>query len=157
MSAPRLPQRFVRNRTILNRFTDNHRLMNTSKPATSPKPVSNFDGIESKLTTRYYVETILADKKYHILDEFASIYGIGPSTAQALYAKGARTVEDLVKYYKVPADLKDTTQQSRAEPVTSENWIEVSLALKDDLNIKCDYLASLHQPTQCRLGSQEKR
>jgi Fingers domain of DNA polymerase lambda len=82
-------------------------------------------------------ETILEDNKYHILNDFASIYGVGPVTAKILYSEGLRTLEDLKSYYKVPADLKATTHQKRNETFLAESWIDVSLALKEDLSIKC--------------------
>jgi len=81
-------------------------------------------------------ETILADNKYHVLNEFASIYGVGPAKANILYSEGLRTLEDLKRYYKVSPDLKATTRQKQDKYVTAENWLEVSVELKDDLSIK---------------------
>jgi len=65
-----------------------------------------------------FAEIILKDDKYHVLDNFASV------------------LEDLGRHYKVPPDLKSTTQQSRVETLTTESWVDVSLALKEDLSVK---------------------
>lgn len=78
--------------------------------------------------------------------EFTSIYGIGPVTAQTLYARGCRTLEDAKGFYEDPDnaaepssddddDDDDNEYEDRNKRVP-ERWIEISLALKDDLSIK---------------------
>lgn len=86
--------------------------------------------------------TILQDEKYKVLREFTSIYGIGPVTAHMLYTRKCRTLNDVKKFYDNP---ENTIQQDSDEEENEyedgnkrapERWIEVSLALKDDLSIK---------------------
>ena len=87
------------------------------------------------------VETLLEDEKYKVLREFTSIYGIGATTAQMLYARKCRTLEDVKQFYGNPNntiqesfnDDSDYEDESKSVP---ERWIEISLALKDDLSIK---------------------
>jgi len=88
------------------------------------------------------VETILEDKKYKVLGEFTSIYGIGAMTAQMLYARKCRTLEDVKQFYSDPSnanqeisDDDDSDYEDENESVP-ERWIQISLALKDDLSIK---------------------
>ena len=96
------------------------------------------------LVTECGAETVLEDEKYKILNEFTSIYGIGPMTAQVLYARKCRTLEDVKKFYKdpnnIPQDISDDEEDDDEYEVKNERvperWIEVSLALKDDLSIK---------------------
>lgn len=73
--------------------------------------------------------------------EFTSIYGIGPMTAQTLRAHGCRTLDDVKKFYEDPENTirQDSDNENEYEDENDrvpESWIEVSLALKDDLSIK---------------------
>lgn len=63
-------------------------------------------------------------------------------TAQTLYAHKCRTLDDVKKFYEDPDGI---TQQSPSDEENEyedehesipERWIEISLALKDDLSIK---------------------
>jgi hypothetical protein len=87
-------------------------------------------------------ESILEGEKYRVLMEFASIYGIGPMTAQVLYARRCRTLEDVKRFYKDPDNAAleieedDNDEDEEKNVRVPERWIEVSLALKDDLSIK---------------------
>lgn len=95
------------------------------------------------MTTKHVTETLLEDEKHRILREFASIYGIGPMTAQMLYVHGCRTLEDAKKFYEDP---ENASQQQCSEDEDDEyedknkrvpeSWIGVSLSLKDDLSVK---------------------
>ena len=92
--------------------------------------------------TKYGTETVLENEKYQVLREFASIYGIGPVTAQTLYAYGCRTLEDVRKFYEDPQETPESSPNDDDNEYEDENrhvpegWIEISLALKDDLSIK---------------------
>lgn len=68
-------------------------------------------------------------------------------TAQMLYARKCRTLEDVKKFYKdpdnTPQDTSDDDDDDEEEEEyegkrerVPERWIEISLALKDDLSIK---------------------
>jgi hypothetical protein len=128
-----------------------NRLENTSSVVKSEKLVSipRFD-FAWLSTYEHVTETILEDEKYKVLREFTSIYGIGPITAHMLFAHKCRTLEDVKRFY----ENSDNTSQPAAEDDDDddddeneneyedknrhvpEKWIEVSLALKDDLSIK---------------------
>ncbi|KAF9777864.1 hypothetical protein BJ322DRAFT_514143 [Thelephora terrestris] len=87
-------------------------------------------------------KSILEGEKYRVLMEFSSIYGIGPMTAQVLYARRCRTLEDVKRFYKDPDNAAleieedDDDEDEEKNVRVPERWIEVSLALKDDLSIK---------------------
>lgn len=95
------------------------------------------------MITKDTTETLLEDKKHRILREFASIYGIGPVTAQMLYARGCRTLGDVKKLYEDPENVpQHQSSEDEDDEYEDENkrvpesWIGVSLSLKDDLSIK---------------------
>lgn len=94
------------------------------------------------LITEYGTGTILENEKYKVLREFTSIYGIGPVTAQTLYACGCRTLGDVKEFYEDPENSAepspndDNNEYEDEDRRVPERWIEISLALKDDLNIK---------------------
>jgi len=90
-------------------------------------------------------ETILEDEKYKVLREFTSIYGIGPVTANTLYArKRCRTLDDVKRFYENPEntvhqssnDDDDNDEYEDKNKRVPESWIQVSLALKDELSTK---------------------
>lgn len=118
-----------------------HRLGSTLKTARSAKPVS-LKYRPLQLVIKYGTETLLEDEKYKVLKEFASVYGIGPVTAQMLYARGCRTLGDAKKFYENPnnaAEPNSEDEENEYEDVNKrvpERWIEISLALKYDLSIK---------------------
>lgn len=99
------------------------------------------------MVTERATETLLEEEKYKVLKEFTSIYGIGPMTAQTLYARKCRTLDDVKKYYENPENTAQQSSYERAEEENEyeyedenktipESWIGISLALKDDLSIK---------------------
>ena len=47
-------------------------------------------------------------ERFQSLSLFTTIYGIGPVNARRLYDLGLRTIEDLERYYDLPARDKDT-------------------------------------------------
>lgn len=90
-------------------------------------------------------ETLLEEEKYKVLREFTSIYGIGPVTAQTLYAHKCRTLDDVKRYYGNPEntvqrdsydDDEDEYEYEDENMTIPESWIEISLALKDVLSVK---------------------
>jgi len=90
-------------------------------------------------------ETLLEDEKYKVLREFTSIYGIGPMTAQTLYAHKCRTLDDVKRFYENPEntvhqsfddDDDDENEYEDENKRVPESWIQVSLKLKDDLSTK---------------------
>ena len=100
------------------------------------------------MTAKGATEDRLKEEKYNVLREFASIYGIGPETAQKLYNHKCRTLDDVRNFY---GDPENALQQEDSEDGDSEDeddeyedktkrvhesWIGVSLSLKDDLSIR---------------------
>ena len=86
-------------------------------------------------------ETLLEDEKYKVLREFTSIYGIGPMTAQTLYARKCRTLDDVKRFYENPENTvhqssDDENEYEDENKRVPESWIQVSLRLKDDLSTK---------------------
>ena len=87
-------------------------------------------------------ETLLEDEKYKVLREFTSIYGIGPMTAQTLYARKCRTLDDVKRFYENPENVTvhqssdDENEYEDENKRVPESWIQVSLRLKDDLSTK---------------------
>lgn len=67
-------------------------------------------------------------------------------TAQVLYARRCRTLEDVKKFYDDPDNSTDDyddddhdddgNDYENENKTVPESWIEISLALKDDLSIK---------------------
>ena len=47
-------------------------------------------------------------ERFQSLSLFTTIYGIGPVNARRLYDLGLRTIDDLERYYDLPARDKDT-------------------------------------------------
>ena len=98
------------------------------------------------VVTEHVTETLLEDEKYKILKEFTSIYGIGPMTAQKLYAHKCRTLDDVKRFYESPentiqqsSDDDDDDDENGYEDENKrvpESWIQVALTLKEDLSIK---------------------
>ena len=90
----------------------------------------------------YATDTLLEDEKYKVLRKFTSTYGIGPMTAQTLYAHKCRTLDDLKKFYENPENAiqqssdDDENEYEDENKRVPESWIQVSLKLKDDLSIK---------------------
>ena len=91
---------------------------------------------------KHDTETILKDESNKVLREFTSIYGIGPVTARMLLHGGCRTFDDVKKFYENPENIiqqrsyDDRNEYENDNKFVPETWIEVSLALKDDLSIK---------------------
>ena len=86
-------------------------------------------------------EILLEDEKYKVLREFTSIYGIGPMTAQTLYARKCRTLDDVKRFYENPENTvhqssDDENEYEDENKRVPESWIQVSLRLKDDLSTK---------------------
>ena len=86
-------------------------------------------------------EILLEDEKYKVLREFTSIYGIGPMTAQTLYARKCRTLDDVKRFYENPENTvhqssDDENEYEDENKRVLESWIQVSLRLKDDLSTK---------------------
>jgi DNA polymerase IV len=87
-------------------------------------------------------ETILEDEKYKTLMEFTTIYGIGPTTAQTLYTRKCRTLEDVKKFYRDPdgtaefASSDDDNEYEDRNKIVPERWIDISLGLRDELGVK---------------------
>jgi DNA polymerase IV len=72
--------------------------------------------------------TLANNSYYQTLSLFTSLYGVGPHTAQELYAMGMRSMEDLEAYYT--KELKTTKNTANIEGMLH------SLALRDDFNVK---------------------
>ena len=87
-------------------------------------------------------ETLLKDEKHKVLREFTSVYGIGPMTAHTLYARKCRTLDDVKKFYNNPEHTiqqdsnHDENEYEDENKRVPERWIDVSLALKEDLAVK---------------------
>ncbi|OCH93467.1 Nucleotidyltransferase [Obba rivulosa] len=100
----------------------------------------------------YEAQTTLSSTRYQTLSLFSSIYGIGPNTAQRLYALGLRTLEDLEIYYGVDSvkDMEASGQIIEVEPAhprgrgpgghahesevgLGDNWVRIALGLREDL------------------------
>ena len=86
-------------------------------------------------------EILLEDEKYKVLREFTSIYGIGPMTAQTLYARKCRTLDDVKRFYEnpentVPQSSDDENEYEDENKRVPESWIQVSLTLKDVLSTR---------------------
>ena len=102
------------------------------------------------MVTEHATETLLEDEKYKVLKEFTSIYGIGPMTAQMLYARKCRTLDDVKKFYESPEntiqqssddddgndDDDDENEYEDENKRVPESWIQVALTLKEYLSIK---------------------
>ena len=86
-------------------------------------------------------EILLEDEKYKVLREFTSIYGIGPMTAQTLYARKCRTLDDVKRFYENPENTvhqssDDENEYEDENKRVPESWIQVSLTLKDVLSTR---------------------
>ena len=105
------------------------------------KRVSRFPRLPP-LNVNGYAETLLEDKKYQALREFTRIYGIGPTTAQTLYARKCRNLKDVKKFFDNPDNTTEYTRDEEDNDYEDKNkdvperWIVISLNLKDDLSIK---------------------
>jgi Fingers domain of DNA polymerase lambda len=73
-------------------------------------------------------QTLANNPYYKTLSLFTTLYGIGPHTAQELYAMGMRSMEDLEVYYT--KELKTTKNTAHIEGMLH------SLALRDEFNVK---------------------
>lgn len=87
---------------------------------------------------------IASSERFAALSTFASVYGIGPTTARRLYALGLRTIEDLEVYYGVmPEEPEEelvelnSKEGKDAEVGLGETWVKIALGLRTDLDIKC--------------------
>ncbi|KAI0050505.1 Nucleotidyltransferase [Auriscalpium vulgare] len=78
------------------------------------------------------VEKIKASERYNALVLFASIYGIGPSTARNLYARGLRNLRDLEAFYEVNGPPVEGIEG----PQSVEMDIQIALGLRAELAIK---------------------
>ena len=93
-------------------------------------------------TVKDAVETLLKEEKYNVLREFASIYGIGPETAQMFYNNKCRTLGDVKNFCENPEnapkqeDSHGSVWFCRIHHPRLQSWIGVSLSLKDDLSIR---------------------
>ena len=86
-------------------------------------------------------EILLEDEKYKVLREFTSIYGIGSMTAQTLYARKCRTLDDVKRFYENPENTvhqssDDENEYEDENKRVPESWIQVSLTLKDVLSTR---------------------
>jgi DNA polymerase IV len=72
--------------------------------------------------------TLANNPYYKTLSLFTTLYGIGPTAAQELYARGMRSMEDLKVYYT--NELKTTKNRAHIEGMLH------SLALRDEFNVK---------------------
>ena len=97
-----------------------------------------------------YTVCILPGISIAQLSLFASIYGIGPSTARRLYNLNLRTLDDLEVYYGVEReDVEHQSQiveieekprrpgwmrgQHEGDDSFGDNWIRIALGLREDL------------------------
>ncbi|KAF9451531.1 DNA polymerase mu [Macrolepiota fuliginosa MF-IS2] len=98
-------------------------------------------------------ESVLESGRYWSLSLFASIHGVGPSTARQLYETGLRTIEDLERYYGVPQgfdasqfeELETQNLTPNLQPIIPKDsredakipliTMEVALALRKDFGV----------------------
>ncbi|KAH9944599.1 Nucleotidyltransferase [Amylocystis lapponica] len=121
--------------------------------------------IEQFLNTGHMTEaqTLRASERFRTLSLFASIYGIGPTTARRLYALGLRSLADLEVYYGANSrtgqpdgrEVIEIEQSSRragghgehggihglrekdeGDEGLGESWIRIALELREDLSVK---------------------
>src|SRR5271154_1540753 len=109
-----------------------------------------------------YTGTTRDSERFQALSVFATIYGIGPSTARKLYDLGLRTIEDLERYYDVPsgADIASLEAQlvtPNGAKIASDKLpdmsIKVALALREELDtpIPRDEVEQMHQVVMAEL------
>jgi DNA polymerase IV len=97
------------------------------------------------------VKATLASGRFVALCLLSSIYGIGPTTARVLYARGVRTIRDLCSWYDVDPDTPppkaegldvdtSTSSPQNAEDGTKdqEHLIRAALVFRADLEIKIE-------------------
>lgn len=105
------------------------------------------------------VEHTERSARFKALALFASVYGIGPTTARMLWARGLRSLEDLERWYGIDplrARVREDSAASAGHISTkveneeaghavlggegeegSEGLIKVALGFREDLAIKC--------------------
>ncbi|KAF9071631.1 hypothetical protein BDP27DRAFT_1218834 [Rhodocollybia butyracea] len=84
--------------------------------------------------------TILNETRYQSLVLFNTVYGIGPSTARALYSSGLRTIKDLERHYGVTSRTNDSNDNASLEHLDRSTKtglpdlsIKVGLELREEL------------------------
>ena len=103
-----------------------------------------------------YTGTTRESERFQSLCVFATIYGIGPTTARKLYDLGLRSIEDLERYYDVPpgADIASLEAQSItpngvkiAPNKLPDMSIKVALVLREELDtpISRNEVEQMHQ------------
>ncbi|PIL32799.1 hypothetical protein GSI_04916 [Ganoderma sinense ZZ0214-1] len=94
-------------------------------------------------------ETIKASERFQALSLFASVYGIGPTTARRLYNLNLRTLDDLEIYYGVEradvegqAEIIEVEEKPRKagwirgkheDEGLGESWVKIAIGLREDL------------------------
>jgi DNA polymerase IV len=86
------------------------------------------------------VENTKASERFRALSLFASVYGIGPTTARTLWNRGVRTLRDLQRWYDAPVDGEpgSANVEGIAGPDEDgkEGMIRAALGFREDLEIK---------------------
>lgn len=112
--------------------------------------------------TLRHTGTTRESERFQSLSVFATIYGIGPSTARKLYDLGLRTFSDLERYYDVPpgADIASLEAQlvtpdgvKIASNKLPDMSIKVALTLRGELDasIPRDEVEQMHQVVMAEL------
>ena len=105
------------------------------------------------------VEHTERSARFKALTLFASVYGIGPTTARMLWARGLRSLNDLERWYgvdpvrarvhedlapsdrhvgaKVEAEEAEKGMLGEEGEEGTEGLIKVALGFREDLAIKC--------------------
>ncbi|KAI0062418.1 Nucleotidyltransferase [Artomyces pyxidatus] len=79
------------------------------------------------------VEAARKSERFTSLQLFASVYGIGPSTARDLYARGLRSVRDLEAFYEVEGPLEVGAVETDAGAQGVDMDIKIALGLRQEL------------------------
>ncbi|PFH52135.1 hypothetical protein AMATHDRAFT_2383 [Amanita thiersii Skay4041] len=110
---------------------------------------------------------ITASDRYQALSAFTTIHGIGPTTARKLYEIGLRSLEDMERYYDVPAgidssqlaSLEETVYTPNGKPVRRKSQmpelsVKVALALRKDLatTIPREEVEEMHETVMKQLN-----
>ncbi|KAI1785267.1 Nucleotidyltransferase [Ganoderma leucocontextum] len=94
-------------------------------------------------------EAIKISERFRTLSLFASVYGIGPSTARRLYNLNLRTLDDLEIYYGVEreeiegqSEIVEVEEKPRKPGWTrgqhedeglGDSWVKIAIGLREDL------------------------
>ncbi|KAM5545049.1 hypothetical protein V8D89_001160 [Ganoderma adspersum] len=94
-------------------------------------------------------ETIKSSERFQALSLFASVYGIGPTTARRLYNLNLRTLDDLEIYYGVEREEIDVQGEiieveekprkaggirgQHEDEGLGESWVKIAIGLREDL------------------------